>query len=240
MDNPNSFEEEVQDAAIANPIETSPQGTEQAVTDYKTKFTFSSQEALRLKAENDRKDRIIAELQADKANEFNNPTYSDEELFPNFNELDEDAKNNLLAYTETVKRSVREDIYKDPALAFARRNYNEKKFDEALSELAAVYPGIRDNVTDFKAKYFDPSNVPENISDVLSDVAKIYLFDQAKEIGAAEERSKADRIEHDVATGGEKTPVARRSIQDWKYLMQTNPAKFASLSKEYDEDSKHF
>lgn len=240
MNNPNSFDEEVEDATIANPDTTIPQGTEQEAIDYKTKFTFSAQEALRLKAENDRKDAIIAQLEANKAKDFNNSPSVEEELYPNFSDLDEDAKQNLLAYTETVKRSVREDIYKDPALAFARSNYNEKKWDDAFTLVADAYPDIKANAGEFKTKYFNPNNVPENISEILSDVAKIYLYDKAEEIGAAKERSKADRIEHDVATGGEKTPAVRRSMEDWLYLSQTNPAKFASLSKEYEADSKHF
>jgi hypothetical protein len=239
MNNPNSFDEEVEDATIANP-EAESQGTEPEAIDYKTKFTFSSQEAMRLKAENDRKDAIIAELEASRATNLNNSPDLEEELYPNFNDLDEDAKQNLLAYTETVKRSVREDIYKDPALAFARSNYNEKKWDDAFSALTDLYPDIKTNAHDFKTKYFNPQNVPENISEILQDVAKIYLFDKAEEIGAQKERSKADRIEHDVATGGEKTPSVRRSMEDWLYMSQTNPVQFAKLDKEYQADSKHF
>lgn len=237
MNNPNSFDDEVMDATTANP-DTDSQGTE--TIDYKTKFTFSSQEAIRLKAENDRKDAIIAELEANKATAFTNLPDADEELYPNFSDLDEDAKANLLAYTETVKRSVREDIYKDPALAFARSNYNEKKWDDAFAQITDAYPDIKANASEFKTKYFNPENVPTNITEVLSDVAKIYLYDRAEEIGAAKEREKADRIEHDVATGGEKTASVRRSMEDWLYMSQTNPAKFASLSKEYETDSKHF
>lgn len=232
--NPNSFEEEVEDATIANPIETSPEGTEPEV-DYKSKFTFSSQEAIRLKKENEQKDALIAELQE---KEINNP-YSEEELYPNFGELDEEAKTNLLAYTENIKRGVREELYKDPALAFARGNYNEHRWNEAFATTLATYPEITDT-EDFKSKYFNPQNVPDNIDEILQDVAKIYLFDKAKEIGADGERKKANRIEIETATGGEKTPTARRSIEDWDYLRRTNPAKFASLDKEYEEDSKHF
>lgn len=237
MNNPNSFDEEVADATIANP-DTDAQGTEPI--DYKTKFTFSSQEAIRLKSENDRKDAIIAQLEANKATDITNYPDAEEELYPNFSDLDEDAKQNLLAYTETVKRSVREDIYKDPALAFARSNYNEKKWDDAFATITEKYPDIKVNSADFKTQYFNPQNVPENISEILQDVAKIYLFNKAEEIGASKERSKADRIEHDAGTGGEKTASTRRSMEDWLYMSQTNPAKFASLSKEYDADSKHF
>lgn len=237
MNNPNSFDELDEDATIANPTEDS-QGTEpQEEMVPKSKFTASAQEAIRLKHE---LDRVQAELKA--KNEAPEPIiepYS-EEIYPGFTDLDEDAKANLLAYTETVKRSVREDIYKDPALAFARSNYNEKKWDDAFATIVETYPDLKETAGEFKTNYFNPNNVPDNIAEILQDVAKIYLFDKAKEIGAAEERSKENRLEIDVATGGEKTPSVRRSLEDWLHMSQTNPTKFAQLSKEYEEDSKHF
>lgn len=236
MNNPNSFDELEQDA-LANP-ETDSQGTEQQEEMVpKSKFTASAQEAIRLKHE---LDRVQAELQAkNEAQDFNNQPYS-EEIYPGFTDLDEDAKANLLAYTDTVKKSVTAEIYKDPAFAFARSNYNEKKWDDAFANIVETYPDIKATASEFKANYFNPNNVPDNIAEILQDVAKIYLFDKAKEIGAAEERSKENRLEIDVATGGEKTPAVRRSLEDWLHMSQTNPTKFAQLSKEYEEDSKHF
>lgn len=236
MNNPNSFDEEVEDATIANP-DTESQGTETEEMVPKSKFTASAQEAIRLKHE---LDRVQAELKAkNEAQTFNYPTES-EELYPNFNELDEDAKANLLAYTETVEKRVTANLLKDPSLAFARSNYNEKKWDDAFATIAETYPDIKANAAEFKTNYFNPNNVPDNIAEILQDVAKIYLFDKAKEIGADEERSKANRIEIDVATGGEKTPAVRRSLEDWHHMSQTDPAKFARLSAEYEADSKHF
>jgi hypothetical protein len=236
MNNPNSFEDEVEDATIANPIETSPQGTEEEEVDYKSKFTHSSQEAIRLKKEND---RLLAELDAKQEEPLSNSTYS-EDLIPNFSDLDEEAQNNLLVYTKNIERNVRNEINKDPALAFARGIYNEKQWDDAFHSVSEQYPELQSNSADFKSKYFNPNNVPENISEILQDVAKIYLFDTAKELGASEERKKAGRLEIETSTGGDRTPVARRSLADWNELAQTNPAKFASLSAEYEEDSKKF
>lgn len=238
MNNPNSFDEEdVQDVDTTNPDEDH-QGTEpQEEMVPKAKFTASAQEAIRLKHE---LDRVKAELEAKtEAHEPINQPYSDE-LYEGFSDLDDDAKQNLLAYTENVKRRVTQELYKDPALAFARRTYNEKRWDDAFAEIQSSYPDIKANAAEFKANYFNPENVPENIAEILNDVAKIYLWDRAKEIGASEERDKAGRLEIDVATGGEKTPPVRRSLEDWHYMSQTNPAKFASLTKEYEEDSKHF
>ena len=236
MNNPNSFDELEQDAT-ANP-DTNPQGTEPTEEMVpKSKFTASAQEAIKLKHE---LDRVNAELATKlEAQEPLISTYSDE-LYPHFNDLDEEAKANLLAYTENVKRSVTQELYKDPALAYARSTYNEKRWDDAFATILDTYPDIKATAPEFKTNYFNPGNVPENIADILQDVAKIYLFDKAKEIGATEERSKANRLEIDVATGGEKTPSVRRSLEDWHHLSQTKPAKFASLTKEYEADSKHF
>ena len=190
MNNPNSFDELDEDATIANPTDDS-QGTEQQEEMVpKSKFTASAQEAIRLKHE---LDRVQAELKA--KNEAQEPLiepYS-EEIYPGFTDLDEDAKANLLAYTDTVKKSVTAEIYKDPAFAFARSNYNEKKWDDAFATIVETYPDIKATASEFKANYFNPNNVPDNIAEILQDVAKIYLFDKAKEIGAAEERSKENR-----------------------------------------------
>lgn len=237
MNNPNSFDELEEDATIANPTDDS-QGTEQQEEMVpKSKFTASAQEAIRLKHE---LDRVQAELQAkNEAQDFNNQPYS-EEIYPGFTDLDEDAKANLLAYTDTVKKSVTAEIYKDPAFAFARSNYNEKKWDDAFAELAEKYPTIKADQVEFKAINFNPNNVPDNISEIMTVLVKNHLFDKAEEIGAEKERSKANRLEIDVATGGEKTPSVRRSLEDWDYMSRTEPAKFAKLHKEYEEDSKHF
>lgn len=236
MNNPNSFEEEVEDATIANP-DTEPQRTEtEEEMVPKSKFTASAQEAIRLKHEND---RLNAELGKVQEETVNNSSYS-EELYPNFGELDEEAQNNLLVYTKNIERNVRNEINKDPALAFARGIYNEKQWDDAFHSVSEQYPELQKNGEDFKTKYFNPNNVPENIGEILNDVAKIYLFDKVKEIGAEEERKKSNRIELETTTGGERTPVSRRSIEEWQELARTNPAKFAKLSEQYEEDSKKF
>jgi hypothetical protein len=67
-------------------------------------------------------------------------------------------------------------------------------------------------------------------------MAKVFLFDKAKDIGAEEAKAAQDRVELENTTGGDRTPTARRSLSDWETLARTNPAKFASLKKEYEED----
>ena len=241
MNNPNSFDEEVQDAQEANP-ETDSQGTEQKETvttpdtqviDYETKFRESAREAQRLYSE---KKRLEEEL-ASRSETLN--TTPDTELFNGFNELDEDAQSNLLSFAEAVRKKALDDVYQDPAIAFARSSYNEKKWETAFAEATRDIPELADKAQDFKNKYYNPANVPDNMTDIIKDLAKIYLFDTAKDVGAKEEQEKAKRINLEDVTGGDKNPPsASRSMAEWQRLAQTDPQKFASLSKEFNEDMK--
>ncbi len=239
MNNPNSFDEEVQDAQ-ANPDYES-EGTEQTdtvetpvtqVVDYETKFRESAKEAQRLYAEN----KALRE-QPQQSETIN--TTPDTELFDGFNDLDEDAQQNLLKFSDTVRRKAQDEVYKDPAIAFARTSYNEKKWDTAFAEATKDIPELADKASDFRSRYYNPTNVPDNMSDIIKDLAKIYLFDSAKEVGAKEETEKINRINLEDVTGGDKNPLSQsRSIEEWERLSQTNPAKFASLSKEFNDDLK--
>jgi hypothetical protein len=236
MNNPNSFDEEVQDAQ-ANP-ETSSEGTEQAETvtptiDYETKFRESAKEAQRLYAEKKALEQKLASQP--QTQEINNQTSDD--FFPGFNELDEDARNNLLAYTEAVKKKTLESVYQDPAIAFARSSYNEKKWEDAFREASLAIPELASHADSFKTQYYNPNNVPDNMADVIKDLAKIFLFDKAKDIGAEEERVKSQRINlEDVTAGDKNPPSASRSMEEWQRMASENPTKFASLSKEFNED----
>ncbi len=236
---PNSFDNEIMDAQ-ANP-EAQTQGTETETTvenpteeaepqiDYRNKFAESSKEALRLYEENK---RLQEELEARGTEET--PPAND--LYPGFEELDPEAQANLIAYTDMVTRRAMENVYKDPAIAFAKRTYNESKFDKALAEVVSKYPNLANSKDEFKNKYFNPNNTPDNIDVILEDMAKIHLFDKAKDIGVQEAQQKANRIDLERSTGGEKAPTSSRSLEDWHRMMQENPAKFAKLSKEYNAD----
>lgn len=239
---PNSFNEELnQDPNKGTAPELNEDGTPKVPPiDYEKKFSESSKEAQRLFRENQEKDRLIAELQAKKDPLLDSKTDLDdaEILYPGFEELDEDAQRNLLAYTETVTKRAREQILQDPAISFARLAYNEKKFNDAFDAVSSMpeYSALKDSKEDFKSKYFNPNNVPENIETILTDVAKIYLFDRAKEIGAEQERIKAERIDLERGTGGDKEPPQSRTLEEWNRMAQENPAKFAKLSKEFNAD----
>lgn len=216
----------------SNPSEVQEQPEGEQI-DYKTKFSESSKEALRLLEENKRKDAEIERL-AQLATE--DEPIADDNLYPGFEDLDLDSQENLKEYTRNVEKSVRDNIYKDPAIAFAREAYNEKKWNEAFSKVSSTIPMLAELKEEFKTKYYNLHNVPDNIDSILQDVAKIYLYDKAKDIGVMEEQQRAGRIELERNSGGEKISTATRSLQDWQKMQQENPAKFAKESKTFFED----
>lgn len=240
---PNSFDKDIENAQANSQAE---QGTDTETTvnpseeaepqiDYQkriaeleSKFSNSSKEALRLYEENKR----LRELEARGTEET--PPAND--LYPGFEELDPEAQANLIAYTDMVSKRAIDSVYKDPAIIYARTTYNETKFDKALNEVVSKYPSLANSKDEFKNKFFNPSNTPDNIEVILEDMAKIHLFDKAKDIGIQEEQQKANRIDLERSTGGEKAPTSSRSLEDWHRMMQENPAQFAKHSKEYNAD----
>lgn len=242
MSDPNSFDQELKDSQKPNP-EVLDKGTEDQgkdpnpAIDYKKKFSESSAEALRLLEEGKLKDAEIERLKASGSPEVEIPKDKvTEVLYPGFEELDEEAKQNLIRYTDMVTKRATAEINKDPAIAFARHTFNERKFDMALDSVIKDFPELKESRDELKVKYFNASNVPNNIESILKDISKIHLFDKAKEIGAKEEKTKVDRIDLERSTGGDKTPKTSRALSDWQRMAQENPAKFASMSKQYNED----
>jgi len=209
--------------------------------DYKTKFSESSKEALRLLEEKKKAEAEVERLKAlystkepekDPGTSYGNDT----DGIPGFDQLGEEEQKNLLAYTNSIKKQTLNEVYKDPALAFAKQSFNEKQWGDAFEQVATQYPELRESRDEFKQKYFNPNNVPQNIADILKDLAKVHLFDKAQDLGAKRAMEQNDRIEIERAKGGDKTPTATRSIEDWNRLATENPAKFAQLSKQFDED----
>lgn len=253
MQDPNSLDQELKDGQNLNPSNDNlgtegentlenPTGEAEQPIDYQKKFSESSSEALRLLAETKRLEQEKAELELRLSEKGNDPVVdipSDkipENFYPGFEELDPEAQDNLVKFADTVTRRAQEQILKDPAIAFAKGQYNETKWEQAFGKVAEKYPELKESKDEFKAKYFKPSNVPANIENILEDVSKIYLFDKAKDIGAREEKQKASRIDMERATGGDKTPKSSRSLEDWQRMAAENPALFAKNSKQYQED----
>lgn len=238
-----NFDSTIQDVQSANPEQvshteqteqTSQEATPESI-DYKVKFGESSKEALRLLEETREKDRIIAELQA---NQDRGANYDQtmESLYPGFDQLDAEAQANIIAFSEGITKKVRDEFSQDPAIAFTRKTYNENVWDNAFNTVLNKYPELEDSKEEFKTKYFNANNVPSNIENILDDVAKIHLFDKAREIGAKDEQSRQSRVEMERATGGDRTVSAGRTLDEWNRMAQDNPAKFALLSKEYHAD----
>ena len=209
--------------------------TEEPHIDYEKKFSESSREALRLLEETKAKDAEIQrlkELAEQGANYSNNP----DDFYPGFEQLSDDEQRNLVAYTEGIKRKALDEIKKDPAFSYARESYNERKWDTAFDSVTNEFPELRDSKDEFKKKYFNVNNVPENINDILKDLSKVHLFDRARDLGAKDAIEKAGRIDIERQQAGDKTPTASRSLEDWHRLAQSNPQQFAKLSKEYKSD----
>jgi hypothetical protein len=243
MSQVDNFDTEIQDAQDANPeqfdqAETTDQTTQEAAPeiDYSVKFKESQKEALRLYEENKalrEKAELAERLQADQQETEDQTT---EPLYPGFEELDEEAQATLTAYTHAVTSKTKEELYKDPAIAFARRSYNEKMWDGALDNVLSKYPELSEHKAEFKTKYFNVNNVPQNVESILGEIAKGYLYDKAREIGAQEERQKQSRVDAERNTGGDRNVRTSRSLDEWRRIAEENPAKFALLTKEYHED----
>lgn len=217
------------------PVETVTTATADPEIDYKTKFSESSKEALRLLEETKAKDAEIERLRQ-LAEQGANHSNDSDDIYPGFEQLSDEEQRNLIAYTEGIKRKALEEINKDPALTYARESYNERKWDTAFDAVVNDFPELKESKDDFKKKYFNIKNVPENINDILKDLAKVHLFDHARELGAKDALEKANRIDIERQQAGDKTPVATRSLEDWHKLAQSNPGQFAKLAKEYKSD----
>ena len=209
--------------------------------DYEKKFSESSKEALRLLDVQKEKDieieRLIIEnellTKGKGSNDFEPNT---DNPFQGFEELDDSAKEQFINYTNGIVSKATQEINKDPAIAFARKQFNTQKWETALNNAILKYPKLAESKDEFRTKYFNVNNVPENIDNILIDVAKIHLFDSSMEIGAKDESDKNSRIEIERNTAGPKEPKVNRSLEDWTRMQQMEPQKFLSLSKEFNED----
>lgn len=237
-----NFDKDIQDVQNTNPeqvdhTEKTDQTNQEAALDidYKVKFGESSKEALRLLEEKKLLEKENAELKAQKElGETHTPSM--ENLYPGFEDLDDAAKANIIALSEGIVKRTREDFNKDPAIAFARKNYNETVFDKALSSVISKYPELEQSKDEFKSKYFNANNVPTNIDSILDDVAKIHLFDKQRVTGTQDEKDKESHIDTERNTGGDRNVKTSRTLDDWRRMSEQNPQKFAQLSKEYHKD----
>lgn len=173
-----------------------------------------------------------AASKAANASEFEN-------LIPNFDLLDDEAKANLKIFYRNIEKNILGKIDKDPAILDSRRTFNEKKWESAFNKVAGQFTELTGFREEFKKAYFQADNVPDNIDQILTTLAKSYLFDRAKELGAKEEQERQERVELERAGRGgadPQGPSTKRTLEDWLFLQKTNPVKFSELKKEFDED----
>jgi hypothetical protein len=120
-------------------------------------------------------------------------------------------------------------------LQYIKTEAKEKRWNSAFEEVATKLPDLKGHAVDFRAKFYNPNVSADPF--VLEELAKSFLFDKAKEIGAREERERAERVNLEDIGGGDKTPAtSARSIEEWQRIARENPSKFASLKKEFEED----
>jgi hypothetical protein len=249
--NPEAPEVTPEEVVTPSEIPTETPGTEQTETvqteldangqpiDYRAKFIESSKGAHALLEENKKLKSQLVEKDPQQVTPQDLPNRSPEtvpNLYPGFEELDPAAQKDLIAYTQVVENRVTSNIHNDPAISFAKDSYNENRWESAFAAATVEFPELSEAKAEFKAKYFDPKNVPENINDILVGMAKMHLFDKAREIGAEEGKKLAERVQLEPPTGGDKTPTAHRSLADWQRMAQENPAEFAKHSQQYNED----
>lgn len=255
--NPAPAEQGAEAAETTQTPVTPESGTEQKATaqteqhqqnvetvDYRAKFIESSKGAHALLERNKQLEAELAEARGVSSPAGTStplPSHSSEQpvtLYPGFEELDENEQKRVTAFAESVRRSAIEEINSRPSLAFAEKQYNESRWEEAFSAATSEFPELTGMKDEFKSKYFHPNNVPDNIGDILKDMAKVHLFDKARQLGAEEAAQVAERVELENPTGGDKQPTATRSLADWQALAQQNPAKFAELKDQYEQDLK--
>lgn len=204
--------------------------------DYKEKFSQSSREAQRL-LEEARKEKEARERLEQRLAELENQK-DDNILYPGFENLQDEEKENLLNFAKVVEKKTLENLKNDPAIAFARQSYNENKWETAFSSVLSKFPELSNDADIFKAKYYNPSNVPENVESILIDLAKSYLFDKSRQAG---NEDKSKRIDTENSSGGDKTPKkTSKTDTEWDILARTNPKEFERLRPQFLEDWKKF
>lgn len=244
-------------AETTQPAATPETGTEQTETvqteqtpshevetvDYRAKFIESSKGAHALLEENKQLKADLAEAQresdpAGTSTPLPNPSPEQptQTLYPGFENLEPAEQQRVSAFAESVRKAALGDIQSNPALAFAEKQYNESRWDEAFAVAAVEFPELVDIKSDFKSKYFHPGHVPDNIQDIIKTMAKAELFDKARQMGAEEAVQQTERVQLEDPTGGDKEAQPARSLADWQQLAATNPAKFAELKPQYDAD----
>ena len=225
-------------------VETEQENTHEVETvDYRAKFVESSKGAHALLEQNKKLKQELSEAKKGNSpdgNIENLPNHSSEptnqNLYPGFEDLDKSEQQRVSAFAESVRKAALVDIQSNPALAFAEKQYNETRWEEAFSVATVKFPDLSEIKTEFKSKYFHPNHVPDNIEDIIETMAKAELYDKAHKIGAEEAVQQQERVQLEDPTGGDKDAQPTRTLADWQQIAASNPAKFAELKDQYEAD----
>lgn len=206
--------------------------------DYKKKFSESTTENQRILAELEAKkaeiDRLSKLAIANQEKEKENGGAAIDSLYPGFEHLDDDAKENVRNFANGIEQKVKGELGKDPAIVFARRQFNNKKWEDAFAEVVKEIPELSSHKDEFKAKYFNADNVPDNMVAILNDLGGSFAFKKIKE-KQAEDAGKEDRLETNRGKGGPGStkPGQHHTLAEYGKM---NPTLFASKAKMYAED----
>lgn len=241
---PNGFDDitktegEVLTETTETPIQTRPKTYEEMTPEeLKEKLRASSKGAQALLDEKkqwelDRQD-YEAKLAEKKANGGDNPT------FEGYENLSSEEQENLQKYNKNIIQQAEQKIMSNPAMQKVVERENEAKWEEAYAKVAHAYPELNETKEAFKAKYFKPLNVPDNMDTLLTDFAKTHLFDRARDVAHREFEEKSKRIEDPGTPGGSGGVSAgaqpKRTLKEWQEIAK-NPSKFSRLSDEYKAD----
>ena len=102
---------------------------------------------------------------------------------------------------------------------------NTLGWQEQFSQIVKAFPQIVEREEDFKQ--FIGDELPSE------KLAKAFLYEEAKEIGAKEEKERTEKSGLEKGTGGEKTPLLpKRTLEDLARLRIEDPKKYFQLIRE--------
>ena len=194
------------------PLEEGQPDSDKEKEELRTKFSASSKEALRLLEENK---HLRAKLEGNISSE----PPSDEEaakVVPDYDLLSP-AEQHLQKEQIMLKRRLAK--LGEVVHSQTTQLNHEKKFNE----LSVKYPSLKKDVF---VEFCNGREPTENM-------AKAFLFDQAKELGAREEAEKRARQGLESGSGGERKPAPKGLTDEEKEEMRVkDPVRYGRLIRE--------
>lgn len=236
--NPDGFNDtELEGGQPQTPGSTDPQVKDAEY--WKNKFSNSAKGAQDLLRSNEEKDRMIAELKAAQESNPNNGNKGDA-IYEGFAHLPEEERQNVLAYTQSIKDSVRKELLGDPAFVGQRQQANEAAWEGSFARVAAGYPDILDHKEEFKSSigYDKDKEVPSDIDNILTTLVRSFLYNKQ---GAAQPPQNNNHVDDTLrnagGSGGEgQGHTLWHTLAEWDHMRRTKPQQFADNEKKWNED----